>query len=102
MMKVLFEILSSTFDWITPTVGFVETFSHDPTPLQLNSHTFYVDYDSLLASGWNANEIKQVLKDHGIDSWGSQIIRGTFHFTIYDQQEQDARNLFSSRSIPIV
>lgn len=99
-MRQLFEILA-IFDWVTPVVGLAETFAHDQTLLQTNSHTFFVNYDDLLRYGWNANEVQGLLREYGIDSWGSQITGNKFHFTVYAQQETAARELFLSKGIPI-
>lgn len=42
-MLWLFKFLACA-DWITPTVGFVETFAHDPIPPHWKTHTFFIPF----------------------------------------------------------
>lgn len=99
-MYKLFDALS-VFDWITPTIGFVETFWNDPTPLQSNSWTFFVPYDESLSSGWNAVDIEKLLNQHGIKTWGGQITNGEFFVSVKLEQAQWAEYLILRHRIPL-
>jgi hypothetical protein len=99
-MRQFFEFLS-IFDWITPTIGFVETFINDPTPLQTNSWTFFVPYDQSLQSGWNAMDIEQLLGQHGIKTWGGQITDGEFFLNVKREQAQWAEYLLLKNGVPL-
>lgn len=99
-MRKIFEALS-IFDWITPLVGITETFYHDPTPLQSNSWTFFIPYNSAQRAGWNEQDIRGMLHQHRIDSWGSQITNGELFFTVSQDQAQWAEYLLLRNGIPL-
>lgn len=99
-MRQIFEFLS-IFDWITPTIGFVETFVNDPTLLQSNSWTFFVPYDQSLKSGWNAVDIEHLLQQNGIKTWGGQITNGEFFLSVKSEQAQWAEYLLLRHGIPL-
>jgi hypothetical protein len=99
-VRKIFEALS-IFDWITPLVGIAETVYHDPTPLQSNSWTFFIPYDNALRAGWNERDIRGMLGQHGISSWGSQITNGELFFTVSREQAQNAEHYLRRNGIPI-
>lgn len=99
-LKELFEFIS-IFDWITPTVGFIEDFINDPTLLGSNSWTFFIPYDESLEAGWNAALIERLMKQHGIKTWGGQITGGEFFFSVKKEQAQWAEYLLLNNSVPI-
>jgi hypothetical protein len=99
-MKSLIELLT-IFDWITPTVGFIEDFINDPHPLQTGTWTFFVPYDRALSRGWNAAMIEQMLDQHGIKRWGSQITNGNFFFSVPIGQARWAEYLLTGNGVPV-
>ncbi len=99
-MKALFDFLS-IFDWITPTLGFVEDFINDPTPLQTRSWTFFIPYDDALNAGWNGRDIEWLMKQYGIKTWGSQITNGDFFFCVSRNQAHWAEYLLLRNGIPV-
>lgn len=99
-MYQIFGFLS-IFDCITPIIGFVEDFINDPTPLQTNSWTFFIPYDTALGNGWNAVDIEDLLDQHGIKHWGSQITNGDLFFSVKREQAAWAEYLLLRNRIPI-
>jgi len=99
-MRGLFEFFS-IFDWITPSVGFIQDIINDPTPLQSNSWAFFIPYDEALNNGWNAFGIEGMLKQHGIKTWGSQISNGSLFFSVKLEQAQWAEYLLLRNGIPL-
>jgi hypothetical protein len=72
----------TVFDWITPLWGFAQDITHDPTLTQEYSRTFFINYNDLLRSGWNATDVANLLRNNGINSWGSQITKGELFFSV--------------------
>ena len=99
-MWKFFEILS-IFDWITPLVGLCEDFVNDPTPLQSNSWTFFIPYRESVSNGWNAFDIEDLMRRHGIKAWGGQITNGEFFFSVKLDQAQWAEYLLIRHGVPI-
>lgn len=99
-MREVFEFLS-IFDWITPTIGFVQDIVNDPTPLQSNSWTFFVPYNQALGNGWNPANIERMLKQHGIKTWGGQLTNGEYFFSVKLNQAQWAEYLLQRNGIPL-
>ncbi len=99
-MRKLFEIFS-IFDWITPSIGFLEDIINDPTLLQSNTWTFFVPYDQAIKSGWNAFDVEDLMKQHGIKMWGSQITGGEFFFSVKLEQAQWAEYLLLRYGVPV-
>jgi hypothetical protein len=99
-MRQFFELLS-IFDWLTPTIGFLEDIINDPTLFQSNSWTFFIPYDQSLESGWNANGIENLMKQHGVKTWGGQITGGEFFFSVKLEQAQWAEYLLNQNSVPL-
>lgn len=99
-MRQFFEILS-IFDWVTPTVGFVEDIINDPHPLQPNSWTFFIPYGKSIESGYNARQIEKMLDQAGVKHWGSQITGGEFFFTVPKGHAAAAEYLLGNAGVPI-
>lgn len=99
-MKALFELFS-IFDWITPSIGFLEDAINDPTLLQSNSWTFFVPYDVSLNNGWNAFDIEDVLDQHGIKYWGGQITNGEFFLSVKLEQARWAESILIEHGVPL-
>ena len=70
-MKDLVKLLT-VFDWITPAVGLVEDIANDPTLMRENSWTFFIPFDQSIDSGFNPNDVKRLLKQNNIKTWGWQ------------------------------
>lgn len=98
--RKIVEVLT-IFDWITPTIGFVEDAINDPTLLHTNSWVFFIPYDGALDSGWNAAMIERMLSDYGIKHWGSQITNGKFFFSVPKNQARWAEYLITGSGIPV-
>ena len=99
-MRKLLEILS-TFDWLTPTKGFIEDAINDPTPFQSNSWTFFIPYGDALGTGWSARGIEDLLAKHGIHTWGSQITGGEFFFSVRLDKAGWAEYVLMQYQVPI-
>lgn len=99
-MRQFFELLS-IFDWLTPAIGFLEDIVNDPTLFQSNSWTFFIPYDQSLESGWNALGVENLMKQHGVKTWGSQITGGEFFFSVKLEQAQWAEYLLNQYSVPL-
>lgn len=99
-MKWLLEF-GSVFDWITPTVGFIQDFVNDPTLLQTNSYTFFVSFDEASKAGWDLRQIRGLLDRHGIKTWGSQITGGDIFFSVKLDQMQWAEYILLRYGIPL-
>ena len=99
-MRELFGFLS-IFDWITPSIGFLEDAINDPTLLQSNSWTFFIPYDESINNGWNAVTIEELLHQHGVKHWGSQITNGEFFFSVKLEQAQWAEYVLNQYGIPL-
>jgi len=99
-MRKLIEALT-IFDWITPTLGFIEDMINDPTLLQSNSWTFFMPYDETLNRGWDAFSLESLLNKHGINTWGGQITGGEFFFSVKLDQAQWAEYLLLKNGVPL-
>jgi hypothetical protein len=99
-MRGLIELMT-IFDWITPTVGFIEDFYNDPTPLQTNSWTFFVPYDESLSGGWNAAMIERTLSQNGVKHWGGQITGGRYFVSVPVDQARRAEHLLTGQGVPL-
>lgn len=99
-MRGLFDFLS-IFDWVTPTVGIIESLANDPTFFGTNSWTFFVPYNDSLRNGWNAAHIRTLLEENGIKVWGKQISGGEFFFSVSRDQAQWAEYLLLRNNIPL-
>lgn len=98
-MLKLFEFLS-IFDWITPAKNIAETVAHDATLLQSKSWTFFIPYRKALKAGWNERDIRKMLREQGIKSWGSQVTNGELFFTVAGEQAHRAEFHLIKNNIP--
>ena len=99
-MLKLFEFLSQ-FDLITPTIGVIEDLINDPTLLQSNSWTFFVPYHRSLDGGWNKEDIRNLMHQHGIKTWHWQFTNGEFFFSVNLEQAQWAEYLLLRHGVPL-
>ena len=82
----------SMFDWITPSVAFVQDAVYGP------STAYFVPYDT----GWSAGEIKRLLQRHGIKVWGLMIVGHEIMFSTRQSQARHALYILEERNgIPV-
>lgn len=96
----IFEILS-VCDYITPAANILETAINDPTPLQVNSWTFFIPYDKSLKSGYNALDVERLFDANGIHHWGSQITGGEYFVSVKREDAQLAEGLLLKNGVPL-
>ncbi|MCB0174007.1 MAG: hypothetical protein KDJ97_26050 [Anaerolineae bacterium] len=79
-------------DWISPLLSMIQDVANGP------HHDFLVDWNS----GWSANEIKRLLENHGIKTWGVMVRHEIIMFTVRKKQAQWAQYVLQSHSVPIL
>ena len=79
-------------DWISPLLSMIQDVANGP------HHDFLVDWNT----GWSANEIKRLLKKHGIKSWGVMVRHETIMFTVRKKQAKWAQYILQRNGIPII
>lgn len=79
-------------DWISPLLSIIQDMANGP------HHDFLVDWNS----GWSANEIKRLLKKHGIKVWGVMVRHETIMFTVRKKQAQWAQYVLQKNGIPLM
>ncbi len=99
-MRRLLELFTA-FDWITPSIGFIQDFINDPTLFQTNSWTFFISYEQALQMGWNPNNVEAMLRQHGVKTWGGQLTNGEFFFSVKLDQAQWSEYLLTRNGIPV-
>jgi|SRR3972149_6935688 len=100
MFLKIFELFS-IFNWVTPTIGIIEDVINDPTLLQSNTWTFFVPYDQSLDNGLNVFDIENLMRRHGIKTWGEQITGGEFFFSVELKQARWAEYVLNRYNVPI-
>ena len=96
----IFQI-GSIFDWITPSVGFIQDFINDPTLFQSNSWTFFIPIDEMTSSGWSMFSAENLMDKYGIKHWGSQVTNGQLFFSVRKDQALWAEYILLKYGIPI-
>jgi hypothetical protein len=81
----------STFDWISPLVGFAKDFLNGP------SHTFLIPY----SSGWSGRAISRMLGKRGVKSWGYMVVKDTLTVSVTERQARWAQYLLDDAGIPV-
>lgn len=79
MLDTFFKI-GSTFDWITPTLAFIQDIRNGP------SVQIACPYDQ----GWSANQIKRMLTGYGIKVWGLMVVGDLITFAVREAQARYA------------
>jgi hypothetical protein len=90
---MLDEILAagSTFDWISPLVGFAKDFLNGP------SHTFLIPY----TSGWSGRAVSRMLGKRGVKSWGYMVVKDTLTVSVAERQAGWAQYVLDEAGIPV-
>lgn len=84
----------SAFDWITPTVAFIQDIYFGPV------HDFIIPADA----GWSRSDIKRLLSQHDVQVWGFNF---TFNgeelmFTVPKEQADYAYYLLQNAGDPVL
>jgi hypothetical protein len=89
-----FLTFASTFDWIIPTVAFVQDFFNGPVS----------DFGISTSAGWNRGDIKRLLKKHGVRMWGLMLnLSGDMvMFTVPSAQAGWAYSLLQREGVPVL
>ena len=83
--------MGSTFDWISPLLGFFQDAANGP------SHTFLIPNDS----GWSGREIERLLRQSGVGTWGLMIVGDTLMVSVRAPQAAWAQSLLLKKGVPI-
>jgi hypothetical protein len=93
---MLDELLNGgcAFDWITPTIAFVQDFFYGPVS----------DFGIPAQAGWGRGDIKRLLKGHGVRVWGLMynVSGDTLMFTVAKTQARWAYYLLQREGVPIL
>ena len=81
----------TVFDWISPLIAGVQDLTNGP------SHTFLITEDC----GWSVREIANLLRRHGIKTWGHMIVNHQIMITVRKQQAQWAQYLLDREGVPV-
>lgn len=90
MLNKILE-LGTVFDWISPLIAEVQDIANSP------SHTFLIPEDC----GWSGYEIEQLLRRHGIKTWGLMIVDHMIMITVRLAQARWAQYLLDRERIPV-
>ena len=82
----------ATFDWISPLVSLVQDVTNGP------GHIFFVD----LYAGYSVNDIKGLLRDHGVKVWGDMVVDNMIAVTVHKKQAHRARYLLEREGVPLL
>jgi hypothetical protein len=99
-MRKLFQFFAA-FDWISPTIGFLEDVWNDPTIMGKNTWTFFFSYSELIDRGWDPYSLRRILGGYGIKCWGSQLTRDRYFFNVDIKQASWAEYILGANNIPI-
>jgi len=93
MLDKLVDI-GCAFDWITPTIAFVQDFLHSPAR----------DFGISPLAGWGRGDIKRLLNGSGVQVWGLMynVSGDILMFTVPQAQAQWAYDLLQREGIPIL
>ena len=81
----------SMFDWITPTAAYVQDLVHGP------SRQFHVPF----GHGWSGHNIRKLLNNYGIESYGFMIVDDTIVFTVGQAQTEWAAYVLEKSGVPL-
>jgi hypothetical protein len=82
----------ATFDWISPLVSLVQDITNGP------GHIFFVD----LYAGYSINDIKGLLRGHGVKVWGDMIVDNMIAVTVRKKQAHWAQYLLEREGVPLL
>jgi hypothetical protein len=81
--------VGTTFDWISPVLSIAGDVAHG------GGRTFFIDQ----GCGWTGGEIVNLLRRHGIKSWGRMIVNGRIMFTVRKSDADRARRLLADAGL---
>lgn len=86
--------IAAAFDWITPSVAFIQDFLHGPVS----------DFGIPAQAGWSRRDIKRLLKDDGVRVWGLMLnLSGDMlMFTVPKSQAKQAYSLLKEAGVPLL
>lgn len=85
-----FLSVGANFDWISPLLAFLQDFKEGP------SAGFRVP----VAAGWSGAQIKDLLKEWGIRTWGWMIVNDIILFDVRDAQAEYAQYILERFGVP--
>lgn len=93
MLDTLLNV-GSAFDWITPTVAFVQDFFNGPVS----------DFGIPGQASWGRGDIKRLLRRHGVRVWGLMynLSGDMLMFTVPKTQAKWAYYLLQREGVPIL
>jgi hypothetical protein len=93
MLDTLLNV-GCAFDWITPTVAFMQDFLNGPVS----------DFGIPANAGWSRSDIKRLLKRHGVRVWGLMfnISGDMLMFTVRKTQARWTYFLLEREGVPIL
>jgi hypothetical protein len=89
-----FLTITSVFDWITPTVAYIQDLLYGPAS----------DFGIPAHAGWRRRDIKRLLNKHGIRVWGLMLnLYGDMvMFTVPKAQAEGTYSLLKREGVPIL
>lgn len=90
MLEKILEV-GTIFDWISPVLAGVQDLLNGP------SHTFFVPEDCY----WSGQEVANLLRNHGIKTWGHMTVNRMRMITVRQAQAPWAQYLLDREGIPI-
>ena len=90
MLDSLLHLMAS-FDLIGPILAIIQNIANGP------SHTFLIPENC----GWSGRQIDDLLKGHGIKTWGLMIISRKIRITVRLAQARWAQYLLDREGIPV-
>lgn len=86
--------VAGAFDWITPTIAFVQDFYYGPIS----------DFGIPSNSSWSASDIKRLLKRNGVHVWGLMfdLSGDMIMFTVRKTQAKWTYYLLDREGVPIL
>lgn len=86
-----FLTTAGAFDWITPTVAYIQDFINGPA----------CDFGIPADAGWSRGDVKRLLKKHDIRVWGLMLnLSGDLlMFTVPEMHSQQTRALLQQEGL---
>lgn len=85
--------IAAAFDWITPTIAFIQDFRYGPVS----------DFGMPAQAGWSPRQVKRLLKRNGVRVWGMMLnLTGdTLMFTVPESQAKLTYDLLKQAGVPL-
>jgi hypothetical protein len=89
-----FLTFAAAFDWITPTLAYIQDLRHRPVS----------DFGIPAHAGWGRSDIKRLLKKNRVPVWGIMLnfTGDTLMFTVPYSQAQTVSDLLLRQGVPIL